>query len=115
MPPRGKTAEPPWTEAAGETRWLIYDLQSERIIQETTEIVDLIRCTFETPRHCVIEQATQTKTQTLRRKNRRAGSEGGDLGGGLREVGERNGKGSILFGTTIAEILDACRRVSQVR
>jgi len=53
-----ENGDPPWTEAAGETHWLLYDLERGRIIQEPTEIIDLIRCTPATPRNCAIEQAT---------------------------------------------------------
>jgi len=49
---------PPWTEEAGETKWYLYHLQDDSIIEEPAEIVDLIRSTPETPRHCEIEQAT---------------------------------------------------------
>lgn len=48
----------PWTESAGETRWLLYDLQRGSIVEEPTEIIDLIRSLPETPRQCEIEQPT---------------------------------------------------------
>ncbi len=57
--------QPPWTEAAGETCWLLYDLRTEQITDDPTEIVKLIRSEPETPRHCVIEQSTLTE---IRRK-----------------------------------------------
>ncbi len=48
----------PWTEEAGETRWYLYLLDNQRILQEPAEIIDAIRCTPETPRRCEIEQST---------------------------------------------------------
>jgi superfamily II DNA/RNA helicase len=50
--------EMPWTEEAGETKWYLYDLTLEKILDEPSEIVDLIRSTPDTPRHCAIEQKT---------------------------------------------------------
>ena len=46
----------PWTEEAGETKWYLYDLKSETIHEEPTEIVDIIRSTPDTPRVCSLEQ-----------------------------------------------------------
>jgi hypothetical protein len=48
----------PWTEEAGEARWLLYDLAREAIIEEPTEIIEAIRCRPDTPRQCRIEQPT---------------------------------------------------------
>jgi len=48
----------PWTDEAGETKWYLYKLDDGRIIDEPTEIVDVIRSTPETPRHCEIERET---------------------------------------------------------
>ncbi|MEX0654156.1 MAG: helicase-related protein [Phycisphaeraceae bacterium] len=63
VPRPDMTAEPvdgeqPWTEAAGETLWLLYDLRSEQIATEPAEIVELIRSTPETPRQCKVKQPT---------------------------------------------------------
>lgn len=55
---RVKDGDLPWTEEAGETRWFLYDIAKDKIIEEPTEIVDVIRCVPDTPRHCEIEQAT---------------------------------------------------------
>jgi len=52
--------EQPWTEAAGETLWLLYDLRTEQIATEPAEIVELVRSTPDTPRKCEIEQAKLT-------------------------------------------------------
>lgn len=60
---RGSTGAPPvetdlWTDEAGFTKWYLYDLATEKIIEEASEIVDLIRSTPETPRHRAIEDKT---------------------------------------------------------
>jgi superfamily II DNA/RNA helicase len=47
-----------WTEEAGHTRWYLYDLASEKIIEEPAEIIELIRCRPETPRRQAIEKQT---------------------------------------------------------
>lgn len=47
-----------WTEEAGETRWYLFHLEKQVILEEATDIVAAIRCAPETPRRCVIEQAT---------------------------------------------------------
>jgi superfamily II DNA/RNA helicase len=39
-----------WTEDAGFTRWYLYDINTERILDDPTEILGYIRCTKDTPR-----------------------------------------------------------------
>jgi superfamily II DNA/RNA helicase len=46
----------PWTEEAGETRWYLYDLEKQTILEEAADIVAAIRSTRETPRRCIIER-----------------------------------------------------------
>jgi hypothetical protein len=46
--------QPQWTEAAGETRWLLYDVATEDILESSTRIAEFIRSTPETPRHCIM-------------------------------------------------------------
>jgi len=48
----------PWTEEAGETRWYLYHLEKQTILEEAADIVAAIRSAPETPRRCVIEQPT---------------------------------------------------------
>jgi superfamily II DNA or RNA helicase len=50
--------EQPWTEEAGETVWLLYNLRTKQIVTEPSEIVELIRSDPDTPRHCEMEQAS---------------------------------------------------------
>lgn len=38
-----------WTEDAGFTRWYIYDINTEKVIDEPTEILKYIRCSRDTP------------------------------------------------------------------
>ncbi|GAH75615.1 unnamed protein product, partial [marine sediment metagenome] len=47
-----KDGELPWTEDAGETKWYLYSLADETIVEEPSEIVDIIRSKPDTPRHC---------------------------------------------------------------
>jgi SNF2 family DNA or RNA helicase len=47
-----------WTEAAGKTAWYLYDLATEKILDEPTAIVATIRCTPDTRRQCIMEQKT---------------------------------------------------------
>ncbi len=50
-----------WTEEAGDTRWYVFDLATEKIADDPGEIIELIRCTPETPRSQVIEKKTLTE------------------------------------------------------
>ena len=47
-----------WTVAAGTSAWLLYDLGSERIIEEPATIDSAIHCEPETPRHCALPHTT---------------------------------------------------------
>lgn len=47
-----------WSEEAGKTGWYLYDLDSERIMDEPSEIVQAIRCAPETPRKCILPHET---------------------------------------------------------
>lgn len=47
-----------WTEEAGFTQWYLYDLQSEQIKEEPTEIVSVIRSTPDTLRERNLEDKT---------------------------------------------------------
>jgi superfamily II DNA/RNA helicase len=47
-----------WTEEAGHTRWYLFDLASEKITEEPSEIINLIRSTSNTPRHRAIADKT---------------------------------------------------------
>lgn len=50
--------ESAWTQDAGYTRWYLFDLQTQRILEEPSEIVGVIRCKPDTPRHRVIQDKT---------------------------------------------------------
>ena len=41
-----------FTEEAGTTRWYLYDLDRNAILEEPAEIVDSVRSKPDTPRHC---------------------------------------------------------------
>ena len=47
-----------FTEEAGTTRWYLYDLDRDAILEEPGEIVTSIRSRPETPRQCTIEERT---------------------------------------------------------
>lgn len=51
-------AKEEWTIEAGLTQWYCYDLASEKILEESIEIIELIRCQPDTPRQCAIERPT---------------------------------------------------------
>jgi len=50
-----------WTEDAGFTKWYLYDLATEKIVEEPSEIIGAIRSTPETPRHRAIPDKTLTE------------------------------------------------------
>jgi hypothetical protein len=50
--------EEKWSLEAGTTQWYLYDLATEEVISEPTEIINLIRSKLDTPRRCSIEQQT---------------------------------------------------------
>ncbi len=54
----GKDADGNWSNDAGDVCWYLYHIASEKITDEATEIIDLIRCTPDTPRVCTMEQKT---------------------------------------------------------
>ncbi|RME01325.1 MAG: helicase [Deltaproteobacteria bacterium] len=47
-----------FTEEAGTTRWYLYDLDRETILEEPGEIVESIRSKPETPRRCTMKEET---------------------------------------------------------
>jgi hypothetical protein len=47
-----------WSEEAGVSKWYLYDLATKKIHDESTEIIDIIRSTPDTPRHLSIEKTT---------------------------------------------------------
>jgi superfamily II DNA or RNA helicase len=48
--------QPRWSDAAGFTVWLCYDLAGERVLTEPGAIAALIRCEPDTPRRCAIDR-----------------------------------------------------------
>jgi superfamily II DNA/RNA helicase len=47
-----------FTEAAGTTRWYLYDVDKNSVVGEPGEIIESIRCKQNTPRKCSMEQKT---------------------------------------------------------
>ncbi len=56
-------SEVPWTEDAGTVRWYLYDLATERMLEDAPAMVDLIRSRTDTPRHCAIEGLTLSEVR----------------------------------------------------
>ena len=55
----GQAGDPSiWSEAMGQTAWYLYDLTSEAIVEDPTEIVNVIRSKPDTPRHHTIADKT---------------------------------------------------------
>ncbi len=52
------TANIDWTEEAGYTKWYLYDVLKEKICEEPSEILEVIRCTPDTERYTTIERST---------------------------------------------------------
>ena len=46
-----------WSLEAGDTQWYLYDLATEKIIEDVEQIDAVIRSAPETPRQCVLEEA----------------------------------------------------------
>ena len=53
-----------WTYEAGITQWYLYDLATEKITEEATEIVDVIRSAPDTERRCKIERKKLSEIRT---------------------------------------------------
>ena len=61
------SGEPRWSDAAGLTVWVCYDLDGKRVLTEPGAIAGLIRSEPDTPRHCAIER---TRFRTYAKKSR---------------------------------------------
>jgi len=65
LPALDKQKDPPeFTEEAGTTRWYLYDLDRDAILEEPGEIVSSIRSTPDTPRKCSTEEKTLVDLRT---------------------------------------------------
>jgi len=58
-----------WSIDQGPVKWYLFDLAAEKIIEEPSEFVDLIRSTPETPRHCTIVQKTLSEIRAQVQKH----------------------------------------------
>ena len=45
-----------FSEAAGTTRWYLYDMEKNTILEEPGEIIESLRCKPNTPRRCITEE-----------------------------------------------------------
>jgi hypothetical protein len=50
-----------WTEEAGYTQWYLYDVTTEQILEEPSEILDLIRCEPDTDRRRDLPEVSLTE------------------------------------------------------
>jgi hypothetical protein len=53
-----------WTEEAGFTRWYLYNLDSGQVLEEPSEIIDVIRSTPETPRQRTLPDKPLTEVRS---------------------------------------------------
>ena len=58
------SGQPRWSDSAGFTVWLCYDLEGKRLLADPGAIADLIRSQPQTPRHCRLER---TKLSEVRK------------------------------------------------
>lgn len=58
-----------WTESAGFTRWYLYDLGTEKIMEEPGEIIDFIRSQPDTPRHRSIPDKSLAEIRSFLEKH----------------------------------------------
>ena len=54
-----------WSEDAGHTKWYLFALANEKIVDEPSEIIDLIRSRPDTPRQLVIEAKTLSEIRAV--------------------------------------------------
>ncbi|MCC6123740.1 MAG: DEAD/DEAH box helicase family protein [Pirellulales bacterium] len=54
----GNPDEGAWSVEAGDAQWYLFDLATEKILEDACEIRNYIRSTPETPRRCLIERET---------------------------------------------------------
>jgi hypothetical protein len=52
-----ESGQPRWSDAAGFTLWVCYDLAGEQVLTEPAAIAQFIRATPETPRQCALDRA----------------------------------------------------------
>jgi SNF2 family DNA or RNA helicase len=64
MPSDGGPEPSAWSEEAGETKWYLFDLESEKIADDPTHIVKVIRSTPETPRKHDVPEKTLSEIRS---------------------------------------------------
>ncbi len=60
-----ETEEDLWTTESGDVKWYLYDLKSENIIEEASQIIEFIRSKPDTPK---INKIDQTQLSDIRQK-----------------------------------------------
>jgi len=69
VPEEDSTEQVEWTEEAGTTKWYLYNLATEKIIEEPTEIVQFIRCTPKMPRKHDLSEPTLSEIRAKLEKH----------------------------------------------
>ena len=54
-----------WKEETGQSKWYLFDLATEKIIEEPTEILGFIKSLPDTPRHCSLEKKKLSDIRSL--------------------------------------------------
>ncbi|RJP35098.1 MAG: helicase [Phycisphaerales bacterium] len=57
-PTPAEAAEGLWSIERGPVQWYLYQIADDQIVEDPAQIVDAIRCTPDTPRHCTLEPRT---------------------------------------------------------
>lgn len=63
-----KTGQPLWTEAAGDTVWLLLDLNGKTVSPEPARLANLIRSLPDTPRSCKFDHAALSALRAMAEK-----------------------------------------------
>lgn len=66
---QGDTETEQWTEDAGFTRWYLFDVTSQKILEDATSIISLIRSKPETPRHRTLPEKSLSEIRAIVEKH----------------------------------------------
>ena len=53
-----RSGEDIWNAESGDVKWYLYDVELQKIVEEASQIIDIIRSTPETKRRVDLEQKT---------------------------------------------------------
>lgn len=66
---QGETQTEQWTEDAGFTRWYLFDVTRQKILEDVTSIISLIRSNPETPRHRTLPEKNLSEIRAIVEKH----------------------------------------------